>query len=282
MPRPLKQGLDYFPLDTDFFTNKKTKRLRRAHDTIGILTYLNLLSRVYREGYFYRFDDLEEFSMDIAEEIANKQLRSVAAGVAETINYLVGRGILDQGLFEQGVISGVALQEQYVISTYKRKRKIKMDVHLLVDVDKVISEYKKNSEETAVNSEESTQRESKENKNKKVTKKEIQNYLNAGEESPAHAETEKESYGRFENVEMTAEDRDRLISMFGETVALELIDSFSEKLKSKGYKYEDHYATILIWARKDGVKPESAASSKGSFDTDEFFKAALARSYKDK
>lgn len=180
MPRPLKQGLDYFPLDTDFFTNKKTKRLRRAHDTIGILTYLNLLSRVYREGYFYRFDDLEEFSMDIAEEIANKQLRSVAAGVTETINYLVERGILDQGLFEKGVISGVALQEQYVISTYKAKRKIKMDVHLLVDVDEVISEFKKsseemavNSEETEVNSEESTQSKSKVKVNKKTNKNSI-------------------------------------------------------------------------------------------------------------
>ena len=183
MPRPIKQGLDYFPLVTDFFSNKKIKSIRRAHDTIGILTYLNLLSRVYREeGYFYRFDDLEELSMDIAEEIANKQLRSVAASVAETINYLVGRGTLDQGLFEKGVISGVALQKQYVISAYKSKRKIKMDVHLLVDVDEVIAEFKKNSEETAFNSEEtafnseeSTQSKSKVNKN--VKEREINNFL---------------------------------------------------------------------------------------------------------
>lgn len=284
MPRPLKQGLDYFPLDTDFFTNKKTKRLRRAHDTIGILTYLNLLSRVYREGYFYRFDDLEEFSMDIAEEIANKQLRSVAAGVTETINYLVERGILDQGLFEKGVISGVALQEQYVISTYKAKRKIKMDVHLLVDVDEVISEFKKNSEETPinsekteVNSEESTQ--SKVNKSKTKNKeKEKQNSLNAGENTPAPEENDKKIFGCFENVEMSVEDRERLTSMFGETVASELVDNLSRKLKSKGYKYEDHYATILIWAQKDGVKPITEAS--GSFDTNEFFELALARSFK--
>jgi hypothetical protein len=154
MPRPYKQGLDYFPLDTDFFTNKKTKNLRRAHGEIGILTYLNLMSRVYRNGYFYKFDDLEELSMDIAEEIANSQLRSVAGKVTETINYLVGREILAEGLFKQGIISGISLQEQYVISTYKAKRNIKMDVHRLVDVDEVISKFKNNSEETPVNSEE--------------------------------------------------------------------------------------------------------------------------------
>lgn len=154
MARPYKSGLDYFPLDADFFTNKKIKNLRRAHGTIGVLTYLNLLCRVYSNGYYYRFDDIEELSMDIAEEIANAQLRSVSTSVTETINYLVGRGILNQELFERGIISGEALQEQYVLSAYKAKRQLKMDVHCLVDVNVVIQKSKVNSEEMAVNSEE--------------------------------------------------------------------------------------------------------------------------------
>jgi hypothetical protein len=154
MARPYKAGLDYFPLDTDFFTNKKIKNLRRAHGTIGVLTYLNLLCRVYSNGYYYRFYDIEELSMDIAEEIANAQLRSVSTSVTETINYLVGRGILSQELFERGIISGEALQEQYVLSAYKAKRQLKMDVHCLVDVNVVIQKSKVNSEEIGVNSEE--------------------------------------------------------------------------------------------------------------------------------
>ena len=154
MARPYKAGLDYFPLDVDFFTNKKIKNLRRAHGTIGVLTYLNILCRVYSNGYYYRFDDIEELSMDIAEEIANAQLRSVSTSVTETINYLVGRGILSQELFERGIISGEALQEQYVLSAYKAKRQLKMDVHCLVDVNVVIQKSKVNSEEIGVNSEE--------------------------------------------------------------------------------------------------------------------------------
>ena len=116
MPRPFKTGLDYFPLDTNFFENKKIKNLRRAHGPIGVLTYLNLLCRVYQNGYFYKFEDADELAMDIAEQIASEQIRRTATCVTETINYLVGRGILDEGLFKQGIISGVALQEQYVIS----------------------------------------------------------------------------------------------------------------------------------------------------------------------
>lgn len=154
MARPYKAGLDYFPLDVDFFTNKKIKNLRRAHGTIGVLTYLNLLCRVYSNGYYYRFDDIDELAMDIAEEIANAQLRSVATSVTETINYLVWRGILSQELFERGIISGEALQEQYVLSAYKAKRQLKMDVHCLVDVNVVIQKSKVNSEEIGVNSEE--------------------------------------------------------------------------------------------------------------------------------
>ncbi len=176
MGRKLKKGLDYFPLYHDFFTNKKTQALRRAHSHVGILTYLNILCRVYDNGYYYRFDDFDELCMDIAEEIANEQLRRTATGVAETINYLVGRGILDEGLFKQGVISGVALQEQYVMSSYKAKRKIEMGVYCLLQKSEEAADVggsiPKNeisseempiySEEMPISSEESTQREEKE------------------------------------------------------------------------------------------------------------------------
>ena len=49
------------------------------------------------------------------------------------------------------------------------------------------------------------------------------------------------------------------------------------KLKSKGYKFDDHYSTILLWAQKDGKKPVTESGVSGSFDTDEFFEAALRR-----
>jgi hypothetical protein len=168
MPRPKKKGFGYFPLDTDFFGNKKTKALRRAHGDIGILTYINLMCKVYAKGYYYEFTDIDELANDIAEEITNVQLARTATCVTETINYLVGRGILDEGLFKRGIISGEALQEQFVLSAQKSKRKIEMDVYCLVDVLDILrknevssEETEVTSEETAVTSEEGTQNKSK-------------------------------------------------------------------------------------------------------------------------
>lgn len=154
MPRPIKQGLDYFPIDVDFFQNKKIKNLRRDKGELGLITYLNILCKIYRNGYFFSFDDLRELSMDIAEEITNEQLRAKSSRITEIINYLIEHGILDVGLFEQGIISGESMQEQYVLATKAAKRKPKMDVHLLVDVDAVIQKNAVSSEETGVNSEE--------------------------------------------------------------------------------------------------------------------------------
>ena len=55
MGRPIKIGLDYFPLDTCFFQNPKIKALRRDRGSIGIAVYLNILCRVYGSGYYYKY-----------------------------------------------------------------------------------------------------------------------------------------------------------------------------------------------------------------------------------
>ena len=154
MPRPLKLGFDYFSLDTDFFQNKTINALRRAHGSIGVLVYLNLLCRIYREGYYLKFKSLEELSMDIAEEISSAQVRRTATRVTETITYLVESRILDESLFKQSLISGTKIQEQYVLTAYKAKRNIRLDVHALVDVGDCIRKFKVSSEKTQVNSEE--------------------------------------------------------------------------------------------------------------------------------
>ena len=176
MGRDIKIGLDYFPVYHDFFQNKKMKALRRAHGPIGLLTYLNILCRVYDNGYYYRFDSLEELAQDIAEEIASEQLRKVAAQVAESIHYLVEHQILAEEFFKQDVLTGITMQEQYIKSMYKMKRKIKMDTYLLVDVLAVLEKIKENSEQIGFSSEEisfsfekSTQSKSKKKTEKKNT-----------------------------------------------------------------------------------------------------------------
>ena len=58
------------------------------------------------------------------------------------------------------------------------------------------------------------------------------------------------------------------------------IDSFSQKLIDHGYRYANHHDTILSWWRADKSRhKKKPKKSGGSFDTNEFFEKAVAKSY---
>lgn len=108
--------------------------------------------------------------------------------------------------------------------------------------------------------------------NKKTNKKRERN-------TPAQS-NEKKSRGVFNNVMLTDLEYKELESRYG-GFCKKLIDSFSAKLKAKGYEYKDHFAAITLWQMENEKKEEmqkAEEESKG-FDTDEFFKIALESSY---
>ena len=67
MARPKKTGLDYFPLDVDFFTNKKIKILRAKYGIDGIAVFMFLLCEIYKNGYFIIWDD--DYKAVLADEL---------------------------------------------------------------------------------------------------------------------------------------------------------------------------------------------------------------------
>ena len=88
----------------------------------------------------------------------------------------------------------------------------------------------------------------------------------------------KKAYGQFQNVFLEDEEYAALVEQF--TQADEIIEQFSRKLKAKNYKYESHYAAILFWQAEDEKKKnESKPEIERSFDVNDFFNAALQRSY---
>lgn len=67
--------------------------------------------------------------------------------------------------------------------------------------------------------------------------------------------TEKEKvffYGEFKNVKLREGEYEKLISRCKENIVMDKIEALSGGIKSKGYRYKDHYATLLNWLRKDG------------------------------
>lgn len=67
---------------------------------------------------------------------------------------------------------------------------------------------------------------------------------------------EKETYGVCENVKLTEEEHEKLITRYGRSAIRKLIDDLSTYQKSSGKTYKDHYAALLNWASRKGLVEE--------------------------
>ena len=212
--RNQKTNFDFFRLNTGFFSNKKIKALRRQFGSVGVLTYLYILSYAYgNDGYYIRIDSVEDFSYDIAESIANSNLTQVASVATDCINYLASRGEINKHLLDKGVISGESIQRQYIemCKAAQRKVEIKEEYRLVDTLEYPVEKNPISSEEIPIsseeipkNSEEMQQNKIKENieVSKKVSKKEKENNI-----TPCACAHARESY-------------DELFESFGVSAAL--------------------------------------------------------------
>ena len=156
MGRVEKTNFDFFRVETNFFSNKKIKSLRRLYGPIGLSTYLYLLCYIYgNDGYYLQFSSIQDLSYDIAEAIAGDNVGKVARRVAECINYLADSDLIDKGYLAEGIITSVSIQGQYIAMSRATKRVTKMEKFCLLGEDFINAEKKAiNSEEMPINSEE--------------------------------------------------------------------------------------------------------------------------------
>ncbi len=67
----------------------------------------------------------------------------------------------------------------------------------------------------------------------------------------------KKSFGEFNNIQLTEEEKERLNNRYGKEIVDLKIEAFSNSFQSepkKYNKYKDHYATLNNWIRKDFPK----------------------------
>lgn len=118
MARPHKTGLDYFPLDVDFFDDDKIKLVRAKHGERAALVVLRLFTKIYRQGYWYGFGENEQalLSLDMgAEEFPPTYTLLVVACCADV-------GVFDKQTFEKHqVLTGTAIQRRFLEITSRRK-----------------------------------------------------------------------------------------------------------------------------------------------------------------
>lgn len=128
MARPRKKGLDYFPFDVDFFSDKKIKRLRAKFGKDGIMVYVYLLCEIYRNGYYIDYD--EDLILDISDEF------NISENCTKQImNYLLSRSLFDNTLaMSVKVLTAASIQRRYQKAVVKRgeKRDIEVEVKFWV------------------------------------------------------------------------------------------------------------------------------------------------------
>lgn len=88
MARPQRLGLDYFPLDSNFFHSPDIKSLKRRHGTAGICVYLYLVAQIYEDkGYYCEYN--EDTVLTLADELGMKE-----GAVRQVLTYCFGRSLL--------------------------------------------------------------------------------------------------------------------------------------------------------------------------------------------
>lgn len=68
MARISKPGLDYFPLDVNFFQDRKVRRISNRHHAAGIAALTSLLCLIYKEKGFYVAWN-QDTLFDISQEV---------------------------------------------------------------------------------------------------------------------------------------------------------------------------------------------------------------------
>lgn len=107
MARQAKPGINYFPFDTDFFSDLRIRKLIRYQGGQAVTVYLMLLCTIYRNGYYIRWDDSLPF---ILSELSGYDEEYILA----VIGCCFDIGLLDQPLYESDrVLTSRAIQKRY-------------------------------------------------------------------------------------------------------------------------------------------------------------------------
>lgn len=117
--RPLKPGIDYFPLDVGFFQDAKIKRITKAQGYKSISVLICLLSNIYRkDGYFLKWN--EDMPCLIADELGSGASEGV---VTEVLSKALSVDFFAAGIFDEyRVLTSAGIQLRYFTAIERRKR----------------------------------------------------------------------------------------------------------------------------------------------------------------
>lgn len=162
MARPTKKGLDYFPLDVDFLSDLKVRRIIKACGKEAVHILVALLANIYRdEGYYVLWDD--DLAFLVADEVGTKE-----GTVEELVKKAVQVRFFDKDIFDKySVLTSKGIQSRYILATKERK-KVELDYKYLLTNEVNRSNISINGRNNSVNQGNNQQSKEKESKEKEI------------------------------------------------------------------------------------------------------------------
>lgn len=114
-----KIGLTHWPFDVDFYEDIKIRKLIKNQGGKAPQVYINLLGRIYKvRGYYLEWDN--ELPFIVSDQLGSGYDEGY---VFEVIRACVAVGLFDEEMFQNGVLTSLAIQERYaeICSSLRRK-----------------------------------------------------------------------------------------------------------------------------------------------------------------
>ncbi|WP_050550883.1 MULTISPECIES: DUF4373 domain-containing protein [Bacteroides] len=125
-------GINYFPIGVNFMEENAMEVIEAKYGIKGPAIVLKLLCKIYKEGYFIRWDEEQCLIF------ANKAGREVqAAEVQGIIEILFIKGIMNRNSYlENGILTSESIQKVWLEATKRRKRELSELPYLMVRPEK--------------------------------------------------------------------------------------------------------------------------------------------------
>jgi hypothetical protein len=129
MARPTKEGLEYFPLDTDIDQDEKVIVVIAKYGMRGFGVLIRLMMEIYKKGYCFHWTEKEQyiFSMKVNED---------TEFVKEVIQECIRWDFFEEGMFNKyGILTSEGFQKRYLLAVSRRKDVIIPPEHYLLGVN---------------------------------------------------------------------------------------------------------------------------------------------------
>lgn len=214
---------------------------------------------------------------------------STKQGVIKALKSLVEKGLIDK---KESMINGVkfceysALQRNMVLNKVERGIKQSLPNNIEYNIDYNNTPYNPPTASPTVDyspAEESAG----DTPHAEEVEPEPVSPKKGGRKKRGASDDGKKTYGEHENVRLTDEELEKLRERYPDDY-LAKIKALSDYIwqHHAERRYKDHYRTLLVWLKADVDSPKDRGGGgktkpleMSSFDTDDFYNAAVAKAY---